>query len=78
MLAKHPTKMVTPRLSCITILLHNQTPSSSFVVPNDSGHRQKRLLFSTPTLVKVTTNNSNFKNNNLNMFSKINEENNKR
>ena len=69
MLAKYPTKMVTPRLLCTIILLHNPMPSSSFIVPNGSGYRQKRLLFSTSTSVKGITTNSNIKNNNPNMFS---------
>ena len=69
MLANHPTKMVTPMLLCTIILLHNPMSSSSFIVPNGSGHRQTRLLFSTSTSAKGVTTNSNVKNNNPNMFS---------
>ena len=45
-LAKHPTKMVTPKLLCAIILLYNPMSSSSFIVHNGISHRQKRLLFS--------------------------------
>ena len=69
MRAKHPTKMVMPRLSCTIILLHDPTSSNSFVLPNGSGYRQKRVLLSTPILVKGMTTNSNVKNNNSNVFS---------
>ena len=68
-LAKYPTKTATPMLSCIIILLHSPTSSSSFIVLNSSGYRQKWSLFSTSTSVKGTTTNSNIKNNNPNMLS---------
>ena len=44
MLEKYPTKIVTPRSSCTIIMLHDPMSSSSFVVPNGSGCRQKGLL----------------------------------
>ena len=40
-LAKHPTKIVTPRLSHKTIMLHDPMSRSSFIVQDSSGCRQK-------------------------------------
>ena len=70
-LATYSTKMVTLRLLCTIIMLCNPMASSSFIVPNDSGCRQKRLLFSTSTLVTGIKIHSNIKNNNPNILSEI-------